>query len=153
MEGGVEAGDRWHAGQHRRDGGERVERFRLVKRSELRELVERGDDRSVEEDRALEALAAVDDPVRDDVGVAELTRERLGELVRRRAATRGSASSRAASDSSSPPSSESLTLLDPALTASTRIGSGRTPPSVRRAAVSGHFQSRTSGGSSPTSRV
>ena len=61
---------------------QRRQRFRLVQRSEVGQLLERFDDLVVDQHRAREPFAAVDDPVDDRLGVIEAVAQRGLELVR-----------------------------------------------------------------------
>ena len=103
---------------------DRGERLPLVERRQVGDLLERGPDLVVDDDRLAEARAAVHDAVRDRVDLPRPPSESTGR------------------DASSPSTIESLRLVEPALT--TRIELTR---------ELGQVQSRISGSSSPCSRV
>ena len=101
----VEAGDGRHAGKRVAHRAQRRQRLRLVQGREIDELAQRVLDRAVDPHRLPEALAAVDDPVPDRVGLAQPGLERGFEAAGS-SSDRGAASSRSASGVSPSPSSE-----------------------------------------------
>ena len=113
--------------------------------------------RGVDPHRLAEALAAVHDPVPDRVGLAKALAERRPQLAGVESGAGASQLAVGQRARRSSPSSASLTLLEPALTTRTRNraqrrGADARAP-LRAAGDPGQVQSRTSGASSPTSRV
>ena len=137
MERRVEAGDLGDARQRAPHRGERREGFRLVERRELGEVAKRGLDGLVDHHRLTEALAAVDDAVSRHVGWRRQLPERRRDGIVVHGCTR------------------CLELARPELGV---VGADEGELEAAGAGVGyedahGHRQSRTSGGSSPCSRV
>ena len=123
MEGGVEARDRRQLGQPLADRVSAASDLRLVQRGEVDERAQLALDVGVDPHRLAEALAAVDDPMPDRVGVAEPRVERVAQLGADRPARAARPARAPRIVASSPSSSVSLRLLEPALTTSTRTRS------------------------------
>ena len=156
VEGGVEARDLRHVRQRSSDRVERGQRLGLMKRRERRQLAELGLDVLVDDHRIAKALASVNDPVPGDVGGGG----QLGESGRHDVGLDHSARCR---ELTRPElavvrvEQRQLQAARPGVhhqhahvwryPGTPRAGSSRadSPP--------GHVQSRTSGGSSPCSRV
>ena len=155
---GVEAGDRRKRGKNGRDGVEGHERLGLVKRRELAQLSKSVLDVWVDLHCRAEAFAAVHYAVADRLCLAKAGAERTLQSTTIDLGPRAGSSSSARSESSSS-TKRSFSVLEPALTTSTRTSYAPLPPGrgspgwLAPLSVAGQTQLRSSGGSSPCSRV
>ena len=140
VEGGVEARDLRHVRQRPRDGVDGRQRLRLVKRRERGQLAQRRQHLVVEPDGRAEALAAVHDAVPDRVRRLG----QLGERLRDRLGSTTDAERRARAPQLGVVGVEQRQLE------AARPGVG---DEDAHAQLAGQVQSRTSGESSPCSRV